>query len=71
MSIYQIYCSACEVEYSIQPIEDIKDIPCFCAYCSSEIDESNIREEEYIDEEEESWNKLSEESLDELDDWKE
>lgn len=71
MSSYQIFCDSCESEYSVTPYEDGAKLPAHCCYCGSKIDEASIREEssemESVDDE---WERLSNEALDEIDDWK-
>lgn len=69
MASYQVYCNECDVECSIMTFERIQSVPSVCSFCGTELDDSNVREDTSGDEEE--WDRLSEESLGELDDWKE
>lgn len=71
MASYQVYCIECDIECSIMTFEEIKNVPSICTFCGTELDDSNVREDTVEEGDEETWNRLSEESLDELDDWKE
>ncbi len=67
MSSYRVFCNDCGVESFISFIEEGAEAK-FCPQCASELDESDISEDEDFDED--AWDRLSEESLDDLDDWK-
>lgn len=69
MPSYQLYCNDCDTECALMTFEDLNQSPAFCSFCGNELDESNVREDTGDDEDE--WDRLSEESLGELDDWKE
>jgi hypothetical protein len=68
MSTYKVFChEGCEAEYTVTPFEgDTNTVPVHCSYCGIElIDECiGLSDDDFNDEE---WNKLSEESLE---DWK-
>lgn len=70
MPSYQVYCTSCDGECSISVLEGVQATPSFCALCGTELEESNVREDEIVYDDEEAWNRLSEESLGDLDDWK-
>lgn len=66
MSSYRVFCVECGADCSIEFIDTDAE-PKFCPHCAAELDESDVGEE--FDEEAE-WDKLTEDSLDDLDDWK-
>lgn len=68
MASYQVYCNDCDVECAIMTFEGAQGVPSVCTFCGTELDDSNVREDS--DDEEDAWDKLTEESLDDLDDWK-
>lgn len=68
MSSYRVFCNDCGAESFISFIDEDAEAK-FCPHCGSELDESDVSEDENYDEED-AWDKLSEESLDDIDDWK-
>lgn len=68
MSSYRIFCTGCGADCVIEFIDTDAE-PKFCPHCATELDESDVSEDKDFDEEAE-WNRLSEESLDDIDDWK-
>lgn len=68
MSSYRVFCNDCGAESFISFIDENAEAK-FCPQCASELDESDVSEDENYDEED-VWDKLSEESLDDIDDWK-
>jgi len=70
MSHFRVFCESCGNEYHITPTnEDFKDPPQTCCFCGSDLENNNIADE--ADEYEEDWQKLVDDELDDLDDWKE
>ncbi len=69
MSCYRVFCEACEAEYHITSVsEDLKDPPVTCSFCGTDLDESNVNDES--EEYGEDWERLVDDELDNLDDWK-
>jgi hypothetical protein len=60
MSSYKVYCDSCDAEYQIIGAA----LPKHCVYCSTELDETCISEEdeEFSDDE---WDKL----IEDIDEW--
>ena len=69
MPTYEIVCESCDAEYSVTSLDGINiDPPAHCAYCGETLNDDLIKE---YDEDENDWDKLSEEGLGDVDDWKE
>lgn len=72
MSSYRVFCNDCGAESFISFIDGDAEAK-FCPQCSSELDESNIDTQEGSNQDEDDWNSLTKEVLDDLDDeddWK-
>ena len=71
MGCFRVLCESCDTEYYLTSVnEEFENLPKSCSFCGSELDEDNITDETENSEDAE-WDKLSEESLDDLDDdWK-
>lgn len=68
MTSFQIYCESCDTDSTIQ-IQDKKKHADFCPVCGTELEELNVSENDNVDEDE--WmDKLIDESLEDMDDWK-
>ncbi len=65
MTVFEIFCESCNTDSYVES----KQPPKFCPVCGTEVDDTNIAEEEW-DEVEEEWDKLSEDGLRDIDDWK-
>lgn len=70
MTFYTVFCDDCGAEYSVAGInEELRDPPSTCTFCGTTLEEGNVNQEEEFGEED--WEKLIDEELDNLDDWKE
>lgn len=68
MPTYEVVCESCDAEYSVTSLDGINiDPPAHCSYCGEALNDDLIKE---YDEDEDDWDKLSEEGLDDIDDWK-
>jgi uncharacterized Zn finger protein (UPF0148 family) len=59
MTLFEIFCESCNTDAYIET----ERYPKFCPVCGSEIDETNIAEEEWQNDVDNEWNKISEEFL--------
>ena len=72
MSSYRVFCNDCGVESFISFIDKGAEAK-FCSNCGAELDESNVDSQEQDNRDEDEWEALSREVLDDLDDeddWK-
>lgn len=71
MGCFRVMCDSCDTEYYLTSTdEEFKTPPKACTFCGTELDEDNIVDETEESEDDE-WDKLIEESLDDIDDdWK-
>jgi hypothetical protein len=72
MSSYRVFCNDCGTESFISFIDKGTEAK-FCPNCGSELDESNVDSQEQDTQDEDDWEALSREVLDDLDgedDWK-
>ena len=70
MSSYRVYCNECDEEFLVEVIS--KKQPEHCCICGSEViygDVVNTSRDEDLDDEA-AWDRISRESLDDIDDWK-
>ena len=71
MSHFRVYCESCETEYHVTPTsEDFKDPPQACCFCGANLETTNVADEADDYDEEDRWDKLVDEALDDIDDWK-
>lgn len=66
MTVFEIFCESCNTDSRVES----KQPPKFCPVCGTEVDDMNIAEEEWQEDVDEEWNKISEDSLRDIDDWK-
>jgi uncharacterized Zn finger protein (UPF0148 family) len=66
MTGFELFCESCGIDSYVESQKP----PKFCPVCGSEMDDTNIAEEEWQEDVENEWDRLSEESLRDLDDWK-
>ena len=72
MSSYRAFCNECGAESFISFVDDDAEAK-FCPHCGGSFDESSVDEQGDDLSDEESWDKLSKEAFDDLDDpddWK-
>lgn len=66
MTVFEIFCESCNTDSFVES----KQPPKFCPVCGSEVDDTNIAEEEWQEDVDEEWDRISEDSLRYIDDWK-
>jgi hypothetical protein len=66
MTVFEIFCESCNIDSHVESTQP----PKFCPICGTEVDDTNIAEEEWQEDVDEEWNKISEDSLRDIDDWK-
>jgi uncharacterized Zn finger protein (UPF0148 family) len=66
MTVFEIFCESCNTDSYVES----KQPPKFCPVCGTEVDDTNIAEEEWQEDVDSEWDRISEESLRDLDDWK-
>lgn len=66
MTVFEIFCESCNTDAFIES----KKPPKFCPVCGSEVDDTNIAEEEWEADVDEEWDRIAEDSLRDIDDWK-
>jgi hypothetical protein len=66
MTVFEIFCESCNIDSHVESAQP----PKFCPICGTEVDDTNIAEEEWQEDVDEEWNKISEDSLRDIDDWK-
>ena len=72
MPTYEVVCESCDAEYSVSSYEGVMyEPPTHCSYCGSRLNDDLVSENPDGEEDwDKDWDKLSEEGLDDLDDWK-
>lgn len=66
MTVFEIFCESCNTDSFVES----KQPPKFCPVCGSEVDDTNIAEEEWQEDVDEEWDRITEDSLRDIDDWK-
>jgi len=66
MTVFEIFCESCNSDSHVES----KQPPKFCPVCGTEVDDTNIAEEEWQEDVDEEWDRISEDSLRDIDDWK-
>lgn len=65
MSRYKVYCNECSDEFSLIG----EKVPLYCCMCGEEVsDADTVNDAEEFSEDE--WDRISRESLDDIEDWK-
>ena len=66
MTVFEIFCESCNNDSYVESKQPAK----FCPVCGTEVDDTNIAEEEWQENVDEEWDRISEDSLRDIDDWK-
>ena len=66
MTVFEIFCESCNNDSYVESKQPAK----FCPVCGTEVDDTNIAEEEWQEDVDEEWDRISEDSLRDIDDWK-
>lgn len=66
MTVFEIFCESCNTDSFVES----KQPPKFCPVCGSEVDDTNIAEEEWQEDVDSEWDRITEDSLRDIDDWK-
>ena len=62
MTVFEIFCESCNTDSFVES----KQPPKFCPVCGSEVDDTNIAEEEWQEDVDEEWDRIAEDSIRDL-----